>query len=206
MQQRLTRSRTEVIFAGVCGGLGEYFGIDPVIIRLIFVLVTLTTGIGLLVYPVLWIAMPKAQASSWSAQPGAPRAINTTEAQSYVMQDAAQREQVASGAARSAAPPRYADAPPPPSAYNFDPITGQPLRQGTPSTGQTTQLPYDPTLAEYQPTQQPQPAPPRKRAPWMAFVLIGFGVLVLSEALGINLDIVFPIIMIVCGFLLLRRK
>ena len=64
MQPRLMRSRTEVIVAGVCGGLAEYFAIDPVIVRLIFVLVTLTSGIGLLVYPVLWLVMPKAGAQS----------------------------------------------------------------------------------------------------------------------------------------------
>src|SRR2546428_3273110 len=61
MEPRLRRSRTEVIIAGVCGGLAEYFGIDPVIVRLIFVLVTLTTGIGVLLYPVLWLVMPKAE-------------------------------------------------------------------------------------------------------------------------------------------------
>ncbi|HEX5689549.1 MAG TPA: PspC domain-containing protein, partial [Roseiflexaceae bacterium] len=60
MQSRLMRSRTESMIAGVCGGLAEYFGLDPVIVRLIFVLVTLTTGIGFIVYPVLWIVMPKA--------------------------------------------------------------------------------------------------------------------------------------------------
>ncbi len=68
MQPRLMRSRTEVIIAGVCGGLAEYFAIDPVIVRLIFVLVTLTSGIGLLVYPILWMVMPKAGATAGGAQ------------------------------------------------------------------------------------------------------------------------------------------
>ncbi len=62
MQPRLTRSTTESMVAGVCGGLAEYFNIDPVIVRLIFVLVTLTSGLGLPVYLVLWILMPKASA------------------------------------------------------------------------------------------------------------------------------------------------
>jgi phage shock protein C len=57
MQSRLMRSRTEVIIAGVCGGLAEYFGLDPVIVRLIFVLVTLTTGIGVIVYPLICIVL-----------------------------------------------------------------------------------------------------------------------------------------------------
>ena len=68
MQPRLMRSRTEVIIAGVCGGLAEYFAIDPVIVRLIFVLVTLTSGIGLLVYPILWMVMPRAGAAASGAQ------------------------------------------------------------------------------------------------------------------------------------------
>ena len=68
MQPRLTRSRTEVIIAGVCGGLAEYFAIDPVIVRLIFVLVTLTSGIGLLIYPILWMVMPRAGATAAGAQ------------------------------------------------------------------------------------------------------------------------------------------
>src|SRR5262245_36669406 len=63
MQPRLMRSRSEVIIDGVCGGLGEYFVLDPVIVRLIFVLVTLTTGLGFIVYPVLWLVMPKAGAT-----------------------------------------------------------------------------------------------------------------------------------------------
>ncbi|MFQ3634099.1 PspC domain-containing protein, partial [Roseiflexus sp.] len=54
MKSRLVRSRRDAVIAGVCGGLGEYFQIDPVIVRLIFVLVTLTSGIGFLLYPILW--------------------------------------------------------------------------------------------------------------------------------------------------------
>src|SRR5262245_44827421 len=69
MEPRLRRSRNEVIIAGVCGGLAEYFGVDPVIVRLIFVLVTLTTGIGVLLYPVLWLVMPKAELPVRSTPP-----------------------------------------------------------------------------------------------------------------------------------------
>ncbi|MGI5835771.1 MAG: PspC domain-containing protein [Chloroflexota bacterium] len=57
MEKRLYRSRTESMIAGVCGGLGEYFGIDPTLIRILFVLATLT-GMSLLVYPVLLIIIP----------------------------------------------------------------------------------------------------------------------------------------------------
>jgi len=60
MQPRLTRSRTDHIIGGVCGGLGYYFGIDPVIVRLIFVVLAFSTFITPLLYPVLWLVMPEA--------------------------------------------------------------------------------------------------------------------------------------------------
>jgi phage shock protein PspC (stress-responsive transcriptional regulator) len=58
MERRLYRSRTEKIIAGVCGGLAEYFNTDPTIVRLIWVLVTLLGGAGILAYIILWILMP----------------------------------------------------------------------------------------------------------------------------------------------------
>jgi len=48
------RSRNHRIVAGVCGGLGEYFDIDPVFIRLLFVIVSFFYGIGVVAYIVLW--------------------------------------------------------------------------------------------------------------------------------------------------------
>ena len=57
--KRLYRSRTDKIIAGVCGGLGKYFDIDPVIIRLLFVLLSFAgMGSGILVYIVAWITIP----------------------------------------------------------------------------------------------------------------------------------------------------
>ncbi len=64
MQPRLTRSRTDRLIGGVCGGLGYYFGIDPVIVRLIFVVLTFTTFVFPVVYPILWLVMPEAGSSS----------------------------------------------------------------------------------------------------------------------------------------------
>lgn len=57
-QKRLYRSESNRMIAGVCGGLGEYFNIDPVILRLAFVLVTLAGGAGILAYIILWIVVP----------------------------------------------------------------------------------------------------------------------------------------------------
>ena len=55
----LRRSRGNRIVAGVCGGLGEFFGIDPFWFRLAFLLAMIPGGIpGILVYLVLWLVIP----------------------------------------------------------------------------------------------------------------------------------------------------
>lgn len=56
--KRLYRSRTERWLAGVCGGLGQYFGIDATLVRVLFVIFALTFGSGFLIYLVLWIIIP----------------------------------------------------------------------------------------------------------------------------------------------------
>lgn len=57
--QKLYRSQTNKVFAGVCGGLAEYFDVDPVVIRIIFVLMVLFGGSGLLLYIVSIFIIPK---------------------------------------------------------------------------------------------------------------------------------------------------
>ncbi|MGO9481356.1 MAG: PspC domain-containing protein, partial [Candidatus Kryptoniota bacterium] len=59
MERRLFRSRKNKIIAGVAGGLGEYFDIDPVFVRVIFVVATLAGASGLLAYIILWIVVPQ---------------------------------------------------------------------------------------------------------------------------------------------------
>ena len=60
-KRRLYRDPQEAVFGGVCGGLAAFFNIDPVIMRIIFVILTfVTSGLGVLVYLILWIAVPKA--------------------------------------------------------------------------------------------------------------------------------------------------
>lgn len=58
MRERLFRSRKYRILGGVAGGLAEYFKIDPVITRILFIAFTLTHGIGVVVYVILWIIVP----------------------------------------------------------------------------------------------------------------------------------------------------
>ncbi|ABU59184.1 PspC domain-containing protein [Roseiflexus castenholzii] len=175
MQSRLVRSRRDAVLAGVCGGLGDYFQIDPVIVRLIFVLVTLTSGIGFLLYPILWIIMPKAPPDTPSAFPGEGQQAGEQGAvfsrQAYQAQYSRQ-----SGYAESS----FADA-----------------ASGPPQTGQTINLRMDPAM--------PPARAPRRRLNWAGIVLIGLGLIFLAEQFGIDTDIVFPLLMIVAGGMLIFR-
>jgi len=61
MNRRLYRSNEHKIIGGVCGGLGEHFDIDPTWVRLGFVVLTIVHGVGLLLYIIGWIIIPKRQ-------------------------------------------------------------------------------------------------------------------------------------------------
>ncbi len=58
MKERLYRSRNRVI-GGVSAGLGDYLNIDPVIVRVLFIVFTLVNGLGFLLYIILWIIVPE---------------------------------------------------------------------------------------------------------------------------------------------------
>ena len=57
--KRLYRSNEHKIIAGVCGGIAEYLNIDPVIVRLVWVIISFAWGIGIVAYIVCWIIIPK---------------------------------------------------------------------------------------------------------------------------------------------------
>lgn len=57
--KRLTRSTHDRMIGGVCGGLGEYFGIDPTLVRIAFALSMFFGGTGIVLYIVLWLVMPE---------------------------------------------------------------------------------------------------------------------------------------------------
>jgi phage shock protein C len=56
--KKLYRSRKERFIAGICGGLAEYFVIDPVWIRLLFILFFFLGGSALLIYLIMWVIVP----------------------------------------------------------------------------------------------------------------------------------------------------
>ena len=58
MEKRLQRSRTEKMIGGVCGGLATYFSVDPTLVRVLWVAMTLFVGVGILLYLILWVVMP----------------------------------------------------------------------------------------------------------------------------------------------------
>ena len=58
MARQLFRSRRNRMISGVAGGIAEYFDIDPVIIRALFIITTFAWGTSILVYIILWIIVP----------------------------------------------------------------------------------------------------------------------------------------------------
>ena len=57
--RRLFRSDTNKVFAGVCGGIGEYFNIDPTIVRIIAVILIFGFGVSVLAYIIAWLVIPR---------------------------------------------------------------------------------------------------------------------------------------------------
>jgi phage shock protein C len=56
--KKLYRSKTNRVIFGICGGLGEYFDIDPLVVRILFILLTFTGGSGIVIYLILAIMIP----------------------------------------------------------------------------------------------------------------------------------------------------
>lgn len=71
---RLTRSRDDRVVAGVAGGIAHHLGVDPVLVRIAFVIVTLAGGWGVLGYLVGWLVLPEEPAGTTSPAHTAPDA------------------------------------------------------------------------------------------------------------------------------------
>lgn len=56
--KRLTRVEDGRMIAGVCAGLAKYFGVDPTLVRIVFVLLAIFAAGGVLLYLILWLLMP----------------------------------------------------------------------------------------------------------------------------------------------------
>ena len=75
-QRQLERPQDRVI-AGVCHGLGDYFEIDPVVIRILFIILTVAGGAGILAYLILWIVMPPAGSAVMASGAGFGASVRT---------------------------------------------------------------------------------------------------------------------------------
>jgi phage shock protein C len=85
---QVRRSRSDRIIGGVCAGVAKYFELDPVIVRLIFVVLALAQGAGVLLYLVLLVVLPEedaaepiARASAGTASPVSPPAAHPATAE-----------------------------------------------------------------------------------------------------------------------------
>jgi phage shock protein C len=59
--QQLTRNINDKVLGGVCSGMGDYWSIDPVLFRLLFVVLFFGFGVGLLMYIIMWVIIPKSK-------------------------------------------------------------------------------------------------------------------------------------------------
>jgi len=59
-EKRLHRSRTNRTIAGVCAGIADYFGWDPTLVRIAWIVLTFFGGSGILIYFILWLVVPEA--------------------------------------------------------------------------------------------------------------------------------------------------
>ena len=64
--KKLYRSRQNRMICGVCGGVGEYFNIDPTLIRLLMLLLILFGGLSIWAYIILWIVIPEEPARKFN--------------------------------------------------------------------------------------------------------------------------------------------
>lgn len=76
--KRLYRSAKSKVFGGVAGGIAEYFDIDPIIIRLLFVIIAFAGGGGAIVYLILWIALPLEPITPFTMNMGSGEPFNST--------------------------------------------------------------------------------------------------------------------------------
>jgi phage shock protein C len=76
-QRRLYRSQTNKVIAGVCGGIGEYLNIDPTLIRIGVLVLTIFGGSGILLYIVAFFVMPEGPVARTVSHDGSPSSAGT---------------------------------------------------------------------------------------------------------------------------------
>ena len=211
--KRLYRSRVDRMLGGVCGGLGEYFDVDPVLMRLVFVAGTvLSGGLGIPAYLVLWILVPK-EGTSAASRPAAWRQ-NTDEIVTEVRRFGSEvGETIRPRRAGPVAGPPVGEAaePAPPATA---PADSSPAAPGMPESGAPSQPPAEPASSEIGGPIDPYPYPRedvvRRRQTWAGIVLMVLGLWLLGNNFRwfwwVRSDLLLPLALLGVGaWLLLRR-
>ena len=76
MSKKLYRSEKNKVIARVCAGLADYFDMDVTLVRIIFVLIVLAGGSGVLIYIILWIIFPVDPVEGKEIKPGSKEAVD----------------------------------------------------------------------------------------------------------------------------------
>jgi phage shock protein C len=207
MPSRLYRSRSEKMIAGVCGGLGEYFDVDPVLIRLLFVVTTLVSGVGLLAYVVLWVLVPR------QGDNDAPRGeILRGEVEGLYREERQRIDPVVGRHGAGAGPATEPGAATGPAE---DHVAGEPDPIGSldPLDDPADELPPRPPLASAAPFADPAGLAERRRRRqhWAGAILIVVGTLFLAQNFGllwwVQARFLVPLILVgVGGWLLFGRS
>lgn len=176
--QRLMRSRTDKLIAGVAGGIGQYLAIDPVLVRLAFVALCFT-GVGVLLYPVLWLVMPL----EGSGRAAPEQAFGEMRQQAMRVGEEVREVFVAPGSA--------------PRRPRFDPMTGQPIDP-------ESEIPINNINSEGAPVD-----PQARRNRLLGLILLGVGAFILVGMIPVFGHVVgrflFPMLLIAVGVIILRR-
>ncbi|MBA3947271.1 MAG: PspC domain-containing protein [Herpetosiphonaceae bacterium] len=132
---RLSRSSTDRIIAGVCGGIAKQFNVDPTLVRVAFVLLTLFAGISPWIYLLLWVAIPSDNSTATNF--GQQLQQNLGEIQqkaTAVVEQVSDKVQQIGGQQSQPTPPTQT-----PSTPSSTPVSSQ-HHDDTPTTGPTTRL------------------------------------------------------------------
>ncbi len=174
------RRGSDRIIGGVCSGLAAYFGVDPLLVRIVFVILAILPpgiGIGVILYLVLWFLMepPVGAPTSATSNVGARLRTMGEELREDFRTGFRTHESATAG-------PPPTDSPPPPGAPK------PPARGGW----------WGPALRD------------RPRGLWAGVILIALGAYLLIDNLGllrgIRWDIVGPVVLIAVGLLVLARR
>ncbi len=193
--RRLTRSSHERMWAGVCGGLAEYFDIDPALMRLLWVAAAVVTGgLAIPLYLLAWIILPRDDR---------PPVTGSQQWRDWSQEFHAETQRLAEEARRMAGDIRSEHMTAEQEAAQRDPAT---------DTAAATPISYtEPTPEPWIPPSELEHGRHHHGTPRSAgVVLVGLGVLLLAANAGIfsfiNFSTMWPLILIGLGVILLAKQ